>query len=144
MQIYIKKNIQKISVYCEAQRLNKLMYHNENNDYTKKSTNGRHWISRRVLTVSAIPNKIVSFVHKKISKKHSHSQTVIVRDLNLKENVHSPPCVTCHMSHVTFHMSGVSRHGKRHNFYTNKFCAKIILPEKVRKLLQNLILNKTA
>ena len=37
-----------------------------------------------------------------------------------------------------------TRNAKRHNFYTNKLCAKIILPKKVRKLRQNLILDKTA
>ena len=38
----------------------------------------------------------------------------------------------------------VTKHAKRHNFYTNKFGAEIILPEKVRKLQENFILDKTA
>ena len=33
---------------------------------------------------------------------------------------------------------------KRHNLYTNRFGAKIILLEKVRKLQLNFILDKTA
>ena len=31
-----------------------------------------------------------------------------MRDLKFEENVHLPPCVTCHMSHVMCHMSRVT------------------------------------
>ena len=57
---------------------------------------------------------------------------------------------TIHSSHFIFHIEQspmhprqnysthftlqTARHAKRHNFYTNKFGAKIILPEKVHKL----------
>ena len=35
------------------------------------------------------------------SSRHLHSQTGRARDLKLWENVNLPPCVTCHISHVT-------------------------------------------
>ena len=49
-----------------------------------------------------------SFV--KISSKHPHLETLRVRDLNFLENVHLPPSVMCHVSHVMCHMSGVACH----------------------------------
>ena len=39
------------------------------------------------------------------SSEHVHSQTIRARKLNCLENVHSTPCVKCHVSHVTYHMS---------------------------------------
>ena len=42
-----------------------------------------------------------------------------------------------------FRIAMLPRHAKRQKFYTNKFGAKIILPEKVHKLRQNSILDKT-
>ena len=41
------------------------------------------------------------------SLRHVHSQTVWARDVAFLENVHLPPCVTCHMSQVMCHMSHV-------------------------------------
>ena len=39
---------------------------------------------------------------------HCPSQTVRAGELTFWENVHPPPCVTCHMSHVMCHMSRVT------------------------------------
>ena len=39
------------------------------------------------------------------SSKHCLSQTVGAREMKLWENGHSPPPVTCHMSHVFCHLS---------------------------------------
>ena len=44
------------------------------------------------------------------SSKHCLSQTVKARELKFWENVHPPPFVKCHMSHVTCHMSCVRCH----------------------------------
>ena len=38
------------------------------------------------------------------SSRHLHSKTVWARDLKCWENVHLPPHVTCHVSHVMCHM----------------------------------------
>ena len=39
---------------------------------------------------------------------HLHSQTVSARELKFLENVHPPPCFTCHVSFVRCQVSGVS------------------------------------
>ena len=44
------------------------------------------------------------------SSRHLQSQAVWARDLKFLENVHLPPCVICHMSHVMCHMSCVTCH----------------------------------
>ena len=43
-----------------------------------------------------------------ISSEHLHSQTIRARELKFWENVHPPPCVTCHMSRVRSQVSWVS------------------------------------
>ena len=45
-----------------------------------------------------------------ISSRHCQSQTGRARDLKFLENVHPPPCITCHMSHAICHMSQVTCH----------------------------------
>ena len=42
--------------------------------------------------------------------KHPQSQTVRARDLTIWENVHLPPSVNCHMSHVMCQVSPVTCH----------------------------------
>ena len=42
-----------------------------------------------------------------------HPKTVRSRELQFWDNVHHPPCVTCHVSHVTCHMSHVTCHVSR-------------------------------
>ena len=46
--------------------------------------------------------------------------------------------------HPCVNKPDVARHAKRYNFYTNKFGAEILSPEKAPKLRQNLILDITA
>ena len=51
------------------------------------------------------------------SSKHLHFKTRRARAQKFRENVHSPPCVTCHVSHVTCHMSRVTCHMSLNYFY---------------------------
>ena len=44
--------------------------------------------------------------------KYGLSQTVRAGDLKFCDNVHPPPCVTCHMSNYMCHKSGVRCHVK--------------------------------
>ena len=51
---------------------------------------------------------ILSFIESwfaKISSRQCPSQTERAGELKFWENVHPPPCVTCHISHVRCHMS---------------------------------------
>ena len=43
------------------------------------------------------------------SSRHCLSQTIRAVELKFWENVHPPPCVTCHVSHVTCHVSCVTQ-----------------------------------
>ena len=44
------------------------------------------------------------------ASKLQYTQTVRAREQRFWENVHPPPCVTCHLSPVRYHMSGVTCH----------------------------------
>ena len=63
--------------------------------------------------ISSLTNIFLTNININFSSKslgHLHSLTVWNRDLTFWENVHLPPCVTCHVSYVTCPMSHVKGH----------------------------------
>ena len=85
---------------------------------------------------------IHSFIHSltnsSISSKssgHLHSQTIWARDLKFRENVHLPPCVTCHMSRVTCHISCVTCHVSHVACHMSHFFSFLFFLDKVVELV---------
>ena len=50
-----------------------------------------------------------------ISSRHCPSQTIRAGELKFWENVHPPPCVTCHASYVMCHVSGPNQSSFKDN-----------------------------
>ena len=70
----------------------------------------RPGVAGAVLQTNWLTDSLTDWWFVEISSRHLQSQTVWARDLNFWENVHLPPCVTCHVSYITCQVSHVICH----------------------------------